>query len=147
MSDLLVVSITVGGHELQDPANGYEVISYGPGASQVRRQTVESDDVPGRVLLAWTADTMIGRVGVRVSGSTLAVVETRFDTLVGWFRQTSYDVVVTLASTRAAGNETKTWTCEPADYEEDNGGIIRPELAYNLKREVTFSWPHSPIAL
>lgn len=146
VSDLLVVSVTVAGHELQDPANGYEVISYGAGPSQVSRQTVESDDVPGRVLLAWKEDTRLGHVAVRVQAADAATLKTRFDTLVGWFRTTEYTLVATLASTLAVGNWVESWTCEPADYEEDNGGVIRPELLYNLRREVSFSWPHDPIA-
>ena len=145
MADLLVLSLVVStGHQLQDPANGYEVVAYGPGASNLRRQTVESDDVSGRVLVAWAEDVMLGKVTVRVSGSTLAVVETRFDTLVGWFRQVDYTLTATVASTQAAGNWPETWTCEPADYEVGDGGMLDEIGLYNRQQLVSFTWPHAP---
>ena len=148
MADLLVVGLVLNdgvAHNLEDPANGYEVASYGAGKSAVRRQTVESDDVPGRLLLAWTRDTMLGEVSIIVKGSTAAVCETRVRTLTGWFDQVDYTLAAMLASTSVAGNWTETWTCEPADWEIGDGGIIDNVLLHACWQRVTFSWPHSPI--
>jgi hypothetical protein len=145
VADLLVLSLVVStGHQLQDPANGYEVVAYGPGASNLRRQTVESDDVSGRVLIAWAEDVMLGKVTVRVKGSGLDQVKTRVDTLVGWFRQVDYTLTATVASTQAAGNWTETWTCEPADYEVGDGGMLDEIGLYNRQQLVSFTWPHAP---
>ena len=146
MADLLVLSLVVStAHQLQDPTNGYEVVSYGPGGSALRRQTVDSDDVPGRVLVAWTQDVQLGKVAVRVKGSDLSVVDSRMSTLIGWFRQTSYTLTATIASTQAAGNKVETWTCEPADYEIGDGGMLDEIGLYNRQQLVTFTWPHSPV--
>ena len=147
MADLLVVSVTVDGHELQDPANGYEVVAYGAGRSNVRRQTVEADDVPGRLLIAWTREQMLGELAVLVKGSTAAVCKTRVDTLTGWFDQADYTVTATLASTTAAGNWVESWSCEPADWEVGDGGVIDNVLLHHFWQRVHFSWPHHPIAL
>lgn len=152
MSDLLVVSLVLNDgtdHQLEDPANGYEVAEngYGAGKSSVRRQTVESDDVPGRVLLAWTRDVMLGSLSIVVKGTTAAVCKTRVDALTALFDQVDYTLTATLASTSAAGNWVESWRCEPADWEIGDGGVIDNVLLHHFWQRVTFEWPHDPIAL
>jgi hypothetical protein len=148
VADLLVVSLTVAAHQLQDPTNGYEVVSYGRGGAQLRRNTVESFDVPGRLLVSWVEDVMLGAVVVRVKAANDNTLKTRTDTLIGWFRGVDYTLTATLSMPASSGSTwVESWKCEPADYEVGNGGVMDPELLGNAMQEIAFTFPHNPVAL
>ena len=147
MSDLLVLSVVVDGLELENLAAGYEIITYGPGESQVRRKTYESPDVAGRLVIATARETMLGKVAVRVYGATAAQVDSRMEAAKAKFDQDDYVLTATIASTRAAGNRVESWQCERADWAEGDAGIVDAERLWNLCAEVTFTFPHDPVRL
>lgn len=136
------MACTIDGHPVMDEANGYEVVDYRIGGQTNRRVVLESNDIPGRLLLDWQPSVQLGDLAVMVRGANANQIGSRIDTLVGWSQAVDYLLVATVALPSSPGSTwVETWRCEPADWD-------RPFDAVKLNNKmqlVTFVWPHSPI--
>lgn len=141
--DLLVMALTIDGHPVMDEANGYEVVHYAIGGMTHKRVTLESDDIPGRVLLNWQPQVQLGDLRVLVRGANASQIGSRIDTLVGWSQAVDYLMVATVALPSSPGSTwVETWRCEPADWDR---GALDAVALNNKLQAVDFTWPHSPI--
>lgn len=141
-ADLLVLACTVDGHNIHD-LTSYEVVDYDVGDLTNDRTTLESKDVPGRMLLTWQPSVMLGSLEVLVRGASAAQIKSRLDTVTGWFGAVDYLLVATVALPATPLNTwVETWRCEPADW--TRGALNAVDLANKMQR-ITFTWPHSPV--
>ena len=94
---------------LEDPVNGYSVVSVGPGGRTWRRRTVEGEYVHGRVLVNATLDTRTMPLVVQVEGANWAQVRSRAQTMIDAVSQFAYTITTVLDGV------SDTYVCEPAD--------------------------------
>lgn len=124
---------------LEDEANGYEIVSLGPGALSWRRETVRSPYVHGETLVTAVKDLSIAPMTVRVKASSAATLDTRLDALLDAFAQFEYSIGVTIDGV------SKIWTCQPADLSVGDGGEFNKYQLMAKMYEVTLSIPRHPV--
>jgi len=125
--------------ELNDPANGYDVISVGPGSTSWRRETVKSPWVHGETLINAVKDVGIAPLSIRVMGSSAAQKETRLGALLAAFSQFNYVQTVTINGVGYA------WACQPADWSVGDDGEFEKFFEMTHRSQVKLSIPRYPV--
>lgn len=126
---------------LQDLANGYEVIEFGPGSRSWRKETVKSAYVHGETLVSAVMDVQVAPLKMRVRGSTHAIADSRLKTVLDAFSQFVYSIGVVIDGV------TWIWTCQPADISVGESGDINKFQWMAKMFEVTASIPRNPVPL
>lgn len=108
-----------------------------PGVPTWIRQLVRSPYVEGATEVGATRDLGWGTARFVVQGSTHATIQTRLDTLVDAFFQSSYTLSVVIDGT------TYSWTCMRADCV--GWGLVSDESFFGLAMPVAFRWPRQPV--
>jgi hypothetical protein len=129
----------LGNLELEDPANGYQVVSFGPGATSWRRDTVNSPYVHGSTLINAVMDLQIAPLVVRVKGVTATQKESRLGVLIDALSQFLYGIGSIIDGVSYV------WICQPADYSIGDGGEFNKFHEKNLMTEVVFMIPRNPV--
>lgn len=125
--------------QVQDPANGYEIASIGPGSRSWRRETIKNQYVHGETLVTAVLDAQTWPVVVRVAGGSLAQANARLDALVDAVSQFAYYSGVVI------DGETWIWACGPADLSVGESGEFSKFHLMAKIFEVTMDIPRSPV--
>lgn len=132
--------LSLGDLGLQDPTNGYEVISGGPGTVGWRLTTVQSQYVHGNTLVSAVKDVSIAPLKIRVKASSHGTLDSRLDTLLDAFSQFSYFLGWTIE-----GVTEKLWLCQPANYSVSSDGAELSKFHLMAKQyEVSLEIPRHP---
>lgn len=102
-----------------------------------RRQTVESPDVPGRMLTSVVKDVEQKSLRIEVSAGTMPDLQDAIGTLLDAVFQSHYQLRISFAS----GDVVYRWHCEPADV---NVGFTYQHVL-GLVAPVTLLIPCSPL--
>lgn len=124
---------------VQDPANGYEVASIGPGSRSWRRETVKNQYVHGETQVTAVLDAQQWPVTIRVSGATLAQANARLDALIDAVSQFAYYSGVII------DGEGWIWACGPADLSVGESGEFSKFHLMAKIFEVTMTIPRNPV--
>jgi hypothetical protein len=128
----------LGNLELQDPANGYEVVRFGPGAMAWNRQTVKSPFIHGEVLVGATMGLETAPLTVRVRASTAAALDSRLAVLLAAFSQFAYFAGADI------NGQPYIWACQPADWSVGENGEFNKFHVMAKIAEVSLSIPRDP---
>lgn len=143
MADMiLAVDISRGATpnlDLQDPANGYSIVSLGPGATSWRRETVKSPWVHGETLVGAVMDAQVAPLTVRVFAATAATKATRLDAMLDAFSQFEYALAVVI------NGVVYNWICQPADWSIGDSGEFSKYHEMAHISEVALSIPRNPV--
>ena len=121
-------------------ANGYEVVTLGEGLRSFRRTTVESEWVPGRILLNAVLDAQTSSMTVRCGADTQDAMRALINSARDAMGALSYILQVSL------GGFTEKWLCEPADSAVgDDTGTYDKFSLMAVKQQIAFTIPRSPI--
>lgn len=124
--------------QLEAPADGYEVISIGPGARVMNLRHATSPVSDGAVLVGATAGLETGRIVIRVSGSSVDAITDRLLALEKALNQWAYTITV------AIGNDTETWRCQPANYSRGLSGTYDAAALAGGWQNLTAEIPRAP---
>lgn len=134
------VALSGGGTlSLEDPDNGYEIVSIGPGARTWRRDVIEGRYTHGRALMNAVLDVRTMPIVVRVLGTPWTQVRSRAQAMIDAVSERAWLLTVTIEGVA------DTYLCEPADValaggdEWDKFGIMADQQTYVL------SIPYDPV--
>lgn len=143
-TDQIDVSITVSREgttdlELEDPASGVEVVTFGLGGREWIRDTVEGRYFHGRVMLNKRLATGTAFLVLRVLGGTWQEVRTRHQAVVDAFSQDAYLLTATIDGV------TDVRVCEAADIAPAGGDEWNKFEIMAGQHQWLFSIPYDPV--
>lgn len=116
----------------------YNIVSFGPGATAFRRQTVQSQYAEGEALTHAVKDIMTSVLVVRVRGNTPAQQRSRLVALTRAFEQLAYELEIVI------DGQVSRYACQAADWAVGADGIYNKFLLMARQEEVAFNIPRQP---
>lgn len=143
----LSISVSVTRLETNPPAAAlqlqqdgvYEIMGLGPGEAVMERETVKSIWVHGETLVSARKGMQTVPMGIRVKGTSQAVLDSQINEVLLTFEQFSYTMSVSIDGV------SRSWQCWPADYSVGETGLWQPFHFMSLQQEITLSIPRHPV--
>jgi hypothetical protein len=118
---------------------GYQLVTWTRPARQRRRRVQQGDFNPGEVELSSTLDVSQATLGVRIVGTSLSDVESRYDALVAAAEQGPGGLIVV-----TFGATSRTWHATGSPNITSTGGRDADILRWTFREDVTLAWPVDP---
>lgn len=128
--------------ELNDTLNDgpFRVIraGLGPGPSTVRLGKTSSEVVDGDFIYAYSLETVVMPLAIRVTGEDASEVNSNIELLVAAFRQLSYQLTFSVEGAPFS------YICQPAQISYGAEGVIQEFHMKARQQEVRFQIPRHP---
>lgn len=133
-------SLSLTNLQLNDPNQGLQIVSFGPGSRIMRLEHARSPVSDGSILTGSTADLQIAFLTVRCYGSNENQIIQRLETIERALNQWSYDIYVNL------GANQEIWKCQPANHARGLSGVYQAETLKVGWQDITAEIPRQPSA-
>lgn len=133
--------ISLDSLELEDPAGGLTIMSFGPGPRTMRLEHATSPVSDGAILTGAVADLDHAFLVLRVFGADADTVLTKVEEVEAAFNQWWYMLTVTM------DDREETWYCQPANTSRGASGVYNAAELMGGWQDLTLTIPKQPFSV